>query len=107
MLLRRETYRLLGDVKLEDDEKSRMEKDLVFGEKPAAPTSEALSRTLELGEEVLERFRMTGASIPSLRDHLQKIRHGSPKVLKLEASGPPRAGYICKKERAMVGESGG
>jgi hypothetical protein len=55
----------------------------------------------------LERFWMTGASIPSLRDHLQKTQHASPKVLKLEASSPPRADDICKKERAMVGESGG
>jgi hypothetical protein len=46
MLLRRETSRLLGDVKLEDDEKSRMKKDLGFGEKPVAPTSEALSRAV-------------------------------------------------------------
>jgi hypothetical protein len=97
---------LLGQVKMKDNKKGRMNQNLCVREATPSPFGKHATGVPQFVEENMARFGVRGWLVPSVLHHFTESGQPHPKVLKLERTRPPGPTIIGKEERAMVRQRG-
>jgi hypothetical protein len=97
---------LLGQVKMKDNKKGRMNQNLCVREATPSPFGKHATGVPQFVEENMARFGVRGWLVPSVLHQFTEPGQPHPKVLKLERTRPPGPAIIGKEERAMVRQRG-